>query len=433
MINRYFIWIFATLFITTLLISFLLKINLSNILGSFTYNSYLLNLNILAKNGGAVSDLITHWKYINLLKKDLGNLFILKFGEDINLLNFPLHHFIFSQLNFINSLNSYLFTILIISIFLPVILYFLLKDRFENLDKSTIILLSLIIFIFPVFQYSAIWGNNHNTALIFFSLGIFYFNTFIKTQFKNTTKLVFSILFFTLACYTKQFYAFFFIFLLIHLINKISLKRFILISLFILSCAIPGIYLLILNPLLLFGYKQITTNLNSSILVSASMILFYLVPFIIQTIVNNYDHHKFNISYFYNKKIFIISIIISFLCSLNFVYNGNVGGGVILKLSYFLFDNSYLVIPISFFGIYFLLYYSQNSLSNYVLVVLLLITFSSGYFIFQKYFEPMFYIIFLSYFDKYKILKSIKKSNYIIFLYFIIYYISTNYIYFLGL
>ena len=150
-------------------------------------------------------------------------------------------------------------------------------------------------------------------------------------------------------------------------------------------------------------------------------------------IINNYDNHKFNLLYLFNKKIFIISIIVSFLCSLNFIYNGNVGGGVFLKLSYFLLGNPYFIIPVSFFGIYFLLYFSQNTLANYVLVFLLLITFSSGYFIFQKYFEPMFYIIFLNYFDKHKILQSIKKSNYIIFYYFGIYYITSNYIYFLGL
>ncbi len=163
------------------------------------------------------------------------------------------------------------------------------------------------------------------------------------------------------------------------------------------------------------------------------MILFYLVPFVIQAIINNYNRHKFNLSYLFDKKIFITSIVTTLLCSLNFIYNGNIGGGVFLKLSYFLFNNSYLIIPFSFFGIYFLLYFSQNTLSGYVLVILLLITFSSGYFIFQKYFEPMFYIVFLSCFDKYKILESIKKSNYIIFSYFIIYYIATNYIYFLGL
>ncbi len=431
--NRYFVWIFTTLFVVTLLISFFLKINLSNILGAFAYNSYLLDYDIQTKTGGVVSDLVTHWNYIVFLKKDLNNLFILTMGEDVNLINFPLHHLIFSQLNFINSINTYLVSVLIISFLLPLILYHVLKKRFENFDKSIILVLSSLIFILPVFQYSAIWGNNHNTALIFFSLGILYFNSFVKKNFRENSKLIFSIIFFTLACYTKQFYVFFFIFLLIHLINKISLKKFIFISLFIILCAIPGVYFLILNPILLFGLRQNTTNFNSSILVSASMILFFLIPFIIQTIVNKYDHYKFKLSYLFDKKIFIISIIVTLLCSLNFIYNGNIGGGIILKLSYFLFNNPYLIIPASFFGIYFLLYFSQNTLSNYVLVALLLTTFSSGFFIFQKYFEPMFYIIFLNFFDRYKIVQSIEKSNYIIFFYFIFYYIGSNYIYFLGL
>ena len=433
MTNRYFVWIFTTLFVITLLISFFLKINLSNILGTFAYNSYLLNYDIQTKTGGVVSDLVTHWNYIVFLKKDFNNLFILTMGEDVNLINFPLHHLIFSQLNFINSINSYLVSVLIISFLLPLILYQVLKKRFENFDKSIILVLSSLIFILPVFQYSAIWGNNHNTALIFFSLGIFYFNSFIKKNFRENTKLIFSIIFFSLACYTKQFYVFFFIFLLIYLINKISLKKFIFISLFIILCAIPGVYFVILNPILLFGLKQNTTNFGSSVLVSASMILFFLIPFIIQTVVNEYDNYKLKLSYLFDKKIFIISIIVTLLCSLNFIYNGNIGGGIILKLSYFLFNNPYLVIPASFFGIYFLLYFSQKTLSNYVLVVLLLTTFSSGFFIFQKYFEPMFYIIFLNFFDKYKIVQSIEKNNYIIFFYFIFYYIGSNYIYFLGL
>ena len=433
MTNRYLVWVFTALFIISLLISFLLKINLSNILGTFTYNLHLLDYNIQTKTGGVVSDLLTHWNYIISLKEDLTNLFTITLGEDSNLINFPLHHLIFSQLNFISSINIYLISILIISFLLPSIVYFLIKERFGNLDNSIILILSSLILILPVFQYSAIWGNNHNTALIFFCLGIYYFNSFIKTNFKKNIKLIFSFIFFTLACYTRQYYVFFFIFLLIHLINKIDLKRFIFISLFTTLCAIPGVYFIILNPILLFGFKQNITNFNSSVLVSASMILFYLVPFVLQTIINNYHLHKFNLLYLFDIKIFVISIIVSALCSLNFIYNGNIGGGAFLKLSYFLLDNPYLVIPFSFFGIYFLLYFSQNTFSHYVLVILLLITFSSGYFIFQKYFEPMFYIIFLSCFDKNKITESIKKSNYIIFFYFIIYYIASNYIYFLGL
>ena len=150
--NRYFIWVFTALFITTLLLSFLLKINLSNILGTFTYNEYLLEQGIQTKAGGVVNDLATHWKYIISLKEDLKNLLILKLGKDSKLINYPLHHLIFSQFSFINSLNTYLITVLVISLSLPFILYASLKKRFENLNKSTILILSSLILIFPFFQ-----------------------------------------------------------------------------------------------------------------------------------------------------------------------------------------------------------------------------------------------------------------------------------------
>ena len=433
MLNKYFFWIFITLSIISLLISFSLKINLSNVLGIYSNNEYLLNYGIEAKNGGVVNDLRTHWEYIIALKEDLNNLFIYTLGDDTNLINYPLHNLIFSQVDFIQSLNDYLITILVISLILPLIFYLSLKTRFKNLDKSVIIILSSIILIFPAFQYSAIWGNNHNTALIFFTLGIFYFNSFIKENFTNNRKLIISIIFFSLACYTKQYYSFFFIFLLIYLVNKIALKKFIFVLLFCIFCAIPGIYYLILNPLLFFGMKQNITNFNSAILISSSIIFVYLIPFIIQKILNFQNYKKFRLIDLLDKKIFFLSLIITLLCSLNFDYSGNVGGGILLKLSYFLFDSQFLIFPFAFFGIYFLLYFSQNTISNYSLVILLLITFNTGYFVFQKYFEPMFYIIFLNFFDKSKIYQSIKNSNFVIIFYYSSYYIFTNYIYFLGL
>lgn len=432
-INKYFIWILTTLFIITLLLSFLLKINLSNILGPFSFNEFLLNYGIQTKVGGVVSDLATHWNYIIFLKEDLNNLFNLTLGEDTNLINYPLHHLIFSQFFFIDTLDSYLITVLIISFFLPLILYFIIKNRFKNINKSNIILLSSLICIMPAFQYSAIWGNNHNIALIFFSLGILYLNSFIEINLNKNRKLIISIIFFSLACYTKQYYSFIFIFLIIYLINKISFKKFIFIFLFVLLCAIPGIYYLIHNPLLFFGMRQNITNFNSAILISSSIIFFYLVPFIIQIIINNFDEKKFTLSYFFNKRIFLISLVTSSLCIINFYYNGNVGGGIVYKISYLFFDNHFLIFPASFLGIYFLLYFSQNTISNYTLTILLLITFNTGYFIFQKYFEPMIYIILLSLFDKKKVFQSIKKSNYVIVTYFCIYYLTSSYMYFSGL
>ena len=177
--SKYFAWIFTTLLLATLLISFSLKINLSNILGINFFNEYLTNFGILTKDGGVVNDLKTHWEYIISLKENLNNLLIMTLGDDTNLINYPLHNLIFSQLSFINSLNTYLITVLIISLFLPYIFYLTLKNHFEVIDKSIIVILSSLILILPAFQFSAIWGNNHNTALIFFFRN-FYFNFFVK-------------------------------------------------------------------------------------------------------------------------------------------------------------------------------------------------------------------------------------------------------------
>ena len=154
---------------------------------------------------------------------------------------------------------------------------------------------------------------------------------------------------------------------------------------------------------------------------------------LIQNFLNFSGKFQIRLSNIFNKKIFITSFLIVIICSINFQYNLDVGGGFFLKASKIILDSKVLIFPTSFLGIYFLLYYCQNKLIDYLLVTLLLITFSTGFYIFQKFFEPMFYIIFLNFFDKKKILMSIRKSNYIIILFFITYYISLNYIYFLGL
>ena len=133
------------------------------------------------------------------------------------------------------------------------------------------------------------------------------------------------------------------------------------------------------------------------------------------------------------KKIVVVSLLISIIGIYTFEYNSHIGGGIFYKYSLIKLDNSIFFFLTSFLGIYFVFFFSKKKLSNLILTILLLITFSSGTFIFQKYFEPMFYIIFLNFFDKNKIIHSVKNRNYIINIYFSIYYVFLNYIYFSGL
>ena len=321
-------------------------------------------------------------------------------------------------------------TFFILSFLLPIIFYRILKKNFQNLNKLNLFLITFIILILPGFQYSAIWGNNHITALIFFSLGIYYLQEFRFN--KSKINLIKSLFLFSLACYTKQFYVFIFIYILLLVYKKLLLKEFFLILLYLTILGLPGLLFTIKNPLLLLGLSQDVTNFGSTILISGSIMFFYLIPFIIQYVKNKINENK-EFKDFYNYKRLIFSLTVVIILSFSFKYDSDVGGGVFLKISNIIFENNMLLFLTSVLGIYFLFYFCEENFESILLVILLLITFSSGYFIFQKYFEPMFFIIFLSLFDKEKILFSINKNNFVLCSYFFIYYSTLNYIYFFGL
>ena len=99
-INKFFIILFCILLLSSSIISFILKINLSSLLGSQDLNPFLLDFGIKTRSGGVVNDLATHWQYITYLKENIANLFKLEMGVDTNLINFPLHNIIISQFSY---------------------------------------------------------------------------------------------------------------------------------------------------------------------------------------------------------------------------------------------------------------------------------------------------------------------------------------------
>ena len=137
--------------------------------------SFFLRFDISA--GGASSDIASHWRYIQILNKDINNLFFLKAGEDYRLLHFPLHHLIFSRFDFIaNSIETYYLIFFIFSLFLPIVFYLNCRFLFNEINDDRLIILSLIVILFPHFQASAIWGNSHITALTFFLTSLLCLN-----------------------------------------------------------------------------------------------------------------------------------------------------------------------------------------------------------------------------------------------------------------
>ena len=431
--NKIFIYIFCLFVISTTFISFIYKINLSNLLGPTDLNLFLQEFDIHTKTGGTVSDLQTHWQYIQILKEDFYNLFSYKMGNDVKLINFPLHHIIVSQTFFLNDkIENYLFFYLCFSLFLPLLFYLNLCEIFDNIDKKILILISSLIYILPAFQYSAIWGNSHLTALFFFLIGILFHLKLRKYNYNKTTYILGTITFLSLAAYTKQFYVFFFFFIFLEFLIKLKFKLFLLISFFTIILSTPGLLFLLDNPILFSGIKQKTTNFTSAVLITSSICFFYIIPFLVQYIVNDFKNFKEIFKTIINIKIIILSSIIFIICLPFFYYEGNIGGGIAYKILIIILNQKIIFFIFSFFGIYFLLFFTEKNIYSYSLTILILCTFTTGFFIFQKYFEPMFLIIFLLYFDYKKIKTSITNSNFILLSYFCGYYFITNYIYFFG-
>ena len=427
-------YLFCFICLTTFIISYFFKINLSNIFGQTELNAFLFQYKIFTKDGGVVSDLATHWNYIEALRSDLKNLLFFKMGEDTNLINFPLHNIIFSQIYFLaDDIRIYLLFFFILSLLLPIILYLNLKETYGEKFKSINIIICSLILILPAFQYSAIWGNNHITALIFFLTATLFHIKLKKTNYENSKYITISILFLAAAAYTKQYYVFFFLFLFLEFFLKLNFKYFFKVSFFTFLLSIPGLLFLYKNPMLFTGLQRETTNFVSSVAISSSICFFYILPFLLQYIINTKYKILEEIKKYFNLKTLILIIIIFILFEFFFSYDDFIGGGVFLKLFFNLLNQKQIFYIISIFGIIFIFYFTEKNAHQYFLSFLIITIFSTGIYIFQKYFEPMFLIIFLLYFDKQKIIKSLNKSNFFLIIYFSSYYLIVNYIYFLNL
>lgn len=375
--------------------------------------------------GGATADIRTHWQYIELLNNDFSNLYSLSAQEDYRLLHFPLHHIIFSQFN---SLDNYLFTYFFLSLILPIIFYKICKRVHYNIKNSKIILISFIICLLPQFQSAAIWGNSHITALIFFLLSLSNLNWGAYDNLIVKKKNIFLCLFFmALASYTRQYYVIFFPFLIIKIyeLNRFKNLFFILISLFFLS--MPGFIYLIYNPRLFFGLQMNITDFKSSVVIVLSIISFYLIPFFII----DYKENLISIKSKFKNKFLIFYIISNFILLFfcyHFFYQSLIGGGVFYKLSILLLKSNLILYISSFIGLFLIFFYNNLKADNLVLFVVLLFSFTSGMFIFQKYFEPLIYILFFLTLDKNLTQNILKKNlNFLVFYFFVYWVIQALY------
>lgn len=350
--------------------------------------SYFLGEN---SSGGAYLDFISTKEFIGAFDDGVLNGFkwFLSFGQ----IHLPFFYLLKSILkDFFSQLEIHIFYIFISSM-VPLVFYKVLKKKYINSDKYYLFLLSLIIFLSPYFRSSAIWVTNDNLGLLFFLISLYYFLCF---QTKNKKYLLYSFLsflFLILASYIRQNYAFFGIYYLYYFYKKLDLFNFIYLNLLNTLISSP---ILIYNYFILFKDRSeisftidtLSYDLIFTILVFSSLYFFYLIPIIFNFFL------RLNIKEILKDNRFVISIILIVFLILSVFYTIPIlpfGGGVFYKLSQLININLFFIF--SFFGLIFLFIFNKLNIDNFLLYFILIISFPL-IFVYQKYYDPLIYIVF---------------------------------------
>jgi|TARA_B110000483_G_C18132569_1_gene518251 hypothetical protein len=349
------------------------------------------------------------WPYVIKLKESL------MIDPSQWTLHFPLHYFLLSRLNFLFTNPTDIRLIFcVLSFITPYLFYLCLKTKYQNENFNTLLILSTIIFFTPSYIYSAVWANDNNLSYIFILLGIYFYLKYTN-KFEQNINLYISFLFFALSCYSRQYYAVFYAFLLFFFFNKIDFRNYFFLLIFSAFLAMPGLYFLYKFPAV-YTELVFSGNIFNTILSNVVSIFVYTLPIILINVICG------NIKMIKIKNIFIcfmISLLVFFLIIVNYDLKSiGQNGGIFFIASKLIFNNYLLFYLIFIINFTFILIIFTNKFDLFFLFSILIVI--SGIITLQKYFEPLFFI-FLFFFTKSKF-KHIFLSNQNASIYLVIYH-----------
>ena len=315
-----------------------------------------------------------------------------------------------------------------ISLLLIYFFYKCLVIKFNHIEKNILLILSLSIFLSPTFRSLAIWPSSRIVGLIFFTISILEFLKYLKYKekkyiWKNTIFLI-------LSSYISPNYSLFIIFFNYHYLKNNNFKNMILVYAFCLISSLPFFYYIFVLDVNFFMVKtpgatygenvSLSFNFSDKILIISSIILFHMIPFLI-----NKKFFYELINKFRQNLLIIPAILSIFICLLFFFdYQLNyTGGGIFFQISNIFFKNNILFYFISFLSLILLFSFSRNNFDNF-LVFLILIISNIQNTIYHKYYDPLIMILFFSIITIPESLKFFDKRKNILFIYsFYIFYI----------
>ena len=299
--------------------------------------------------------------------------------------------------------------------------YHCLKLRFKDIDKFTLQLLSMFIFLSPTFRSLSIWPDSRLPGLIIFVLSIYFFLKFMKN---NDDKKVFfafySALSLILSSYISPNFSLFAIFFYLFFFKYLSYRSFILLFLLSAILSIPMVYyIFILDVNFMIagrtpGIEQTSIafsfNISNKILIISSILFFHLIP-AIYFLTDSKQFLLFSKKKMINFIIFFAVFIYFFNYQISFT-----GGGFFYQLSIYMFNNNIFFYCITFYTLFYIYYISSLSKTNLILLGILIISNIQNT-IYHKYYEPLILIIVLLLFKNLNFKKFLSSKINIIYLY----------------
>ena len=337
--------------------------------------------------GGARGDFEVTYGFILALQEN-----ILSDPKNWTLVHTPLHFIILSFVTRIITDTDILRLIFcVFSLSIPFLFYSsILLQNSNNILRNNIIIISSVIFFIPSFRYTSIWANDLITSLFFFILSIYYFKKWeINKKDYLDKNSFFQILFLVLATYTRQYFAVFFIYFLFRYFQYFTIKSFTKLFIICVISSIPVFYYTYLFPELLTGQLITPKAINYFLLGNSSIMSITLLPIIFLNLI--FGQIKIN-------KLFIasiISLIVVIILSINFNPVNWQGGGVNYLISQKLFENNYFFYFTSFLTFVIFIYISLENKENILIFLILIFMFFSMQ-VYQRYYEPMLFIIFFT-------------------------------------
>ena len=361
--------------------------------------------------GGATIDFLNHSLPVlesfkeNYFKTDQSPFFFIF----LSILNIPLENITFLR-----------FLYLHICLLAPLIFYMCLKEKFPDINKKILILLSLVILASPHFRAYSFWLGDVNIALVFLLSSIFfYLKINNEKNYDNFYTYIFlNVLCVALAAYFRPIYSIISIYFFYKIFIKFGLsKKLFLFILLNLLFSIPAFYFLFMvenfftfnsqntGPNAYFTpylfYKPTFDLYASNILLTSSIIFFYAFPFIWLKKTNLFQ--KNNITTVTNLIVFISSLILTLLFIYNFDYSSPTNeinsGGIFFKVSNLIFNNNLFFYLVSLVSIFLLIRIIIKKNFNDILLIILLFGLDPDPFIYHKTYDPLLLCTFLLLFE----------------------------------